>query len=72
MFDYDAYEKACKKVQKKNGSIIFLVGLTLPRYRLSQPYASLDMNLRQCLKGITPTAKNSRTVSFPYRRDWTA
>ena len=28
------------------GSIIFFVGLTLPRYRLSKPSASLDMNLR--------------------------
>ena len=31
---------------KKNGSIIFFVGLTLPRYRFSKPSASLDMNLR--------------------------
>ena len=31
------------------GSIIFFVGLTLPRYRFSKPYASLDMNLRQCV-----------------------
>ena len=30
----------------KNGSIIFFVGLTLPRYRFSKPSASLDMNLR--------------------------
>ena len=28
------------------GSIIFFVGLTLPRYRFSKPSASLDMNLR--------------------------
>ena len=52
-----------------NGSIIFFVGLTLPRYRLYQPSASLDMNLRQCLMGITPTAKNSRTACFLYRQD---
>ena len=31
---------------KKKGSIIFFVGLTLPRYRFSKPSASLDMNLR--------------------------
>ena len=31
---------------KKEGSIIFFVGLTLPRYRFSKPSASLDMNLR--------------------------
>ena len=30
------------------GSIIFLVGLTWPRYHSPKPYASLDMNLRQC------------------------
>ena len=30
----------------KKGSIIFFVGLTLPRYRFSKPSASLDMNLR--------------------------
>ena len=29
-----------------SGSIIFFVGLTLPRYRFSKPSASLDMNLR--------------------------
>lgn len=34
---------------KEKGSIIFFVGLTLPRYRFSKPYASLDMNLRQCV-----------------------
>ena len=32
----------------KEGSIIFLVGLTWPRYHSPKPYASLDMNLRQC------------------------
>ena len=31
---------------KLKGSIIFFVGLTLPRYRFSKPSASLDMNLR--------------------------
>ncbi len=34
------------KKQKYYGSIIFFVGLTLPRYRFSKPSASLDMNLR--------------------------
>ena len=38
------------KVDIKNpGSIIFFVGLTLPRYSFSKPSASLDRNLRQCL-----------------------
>lgn len=32
--------------EEKFGSIIFFVGLTLPRYRFSKPSASLDMNLR--------------------------
>ena len=32
--------------RKHFGSIIFFVGLTLPRYRFSKPSASLDMNLR--------------------------
>lgn len=32
--------------EKYKGSIIFFVGLTLPRYRFSKPSASLDMNLR--------------------------
>ena len=36
-------------VLNKNGSIIFFVGLTLPRYSFSKPSASLDRNLRQCL-----------------------
>ena len=35
-----------KEINKKIGSIIFFVGLTLPRYRFSKPSASLDMNLR--------------------------
>ena len=35
-----------KQKLKKIGSIIFFVGLTLPRYRFSKPSASLDMNLR--------------------------
>ena len=34
------------KLIKILGSIIFFVGLTLPRYRFSKPSASLDMNLR--------------------------
>ena len=34
---------------KNVGSIIFFVGLTLPRYSFSKPSASLDRNLRQCL-----------------------
>ena len=34
---------------KTKGSIIFFVGLTLPRYSFSKPSASLDRNLRQCL-----------------------
>ena len=38
-------EKISKLVIYK-GSIIFFVGLTLPRYRFSKPSASLDMNLR--------------------------
>ena len=42
----------------KKGSIIFFVGLTLPRYRFSKPYAILDMNLRQC-------------VGYLPRRRWT-
>ena len=33
-------------IWNKKGSIIFFVGLTLPRYRFSKPSASLDMNLR--------------------------
>ena len=33
-------------IYKEIGSIIFFVGLTLPRYRFSKPSASLDMNLR--------------------------
>ena len=34
---------------RNKGSIIFFVGLTLPRYSFSKPSASLDRNLRQCL-----------------------
>ena len=37
------------KRPKEKGSIIFFVGLTLPRYSFSKPSASLDRNLRQCL-----------------------
>ena len=49
---------------KKEGSIIFLVGLAMPHYRLLIPSASLDMNLRQCFRVITPTATNSGTACF--------
>ena len=76
LFDFchiviDSYIKA-KKVYfflSKNphisiGSIIFLVGLAMPHYRLLIPSASLDMNLRQCFRVITPTATNSGTACF--------
>jgi hypothetical protein len=49
---------------KNKGSIIFLVGLAMPHYRLLIPSASLDMNLRQCFRVITPTATNSGTACF--------
>ena len=49
---------------RKKGSIIFLVGLAMPHYRLLIPSASLDMNLRQCFRVITPTATNSGTACF--------
>ena len=49
---------------KNYGSIIFLVGLAMPHYRLLIPSASLDMNLRQCFRVITPTATNSGTACF--------
>ncbi|MBQ5523852.1 MAG: hypothetical protein IIT86_13830, partial [Oscillospiraceae bacterium] len=49
---------------KDYGSIIFLVGLAMPHYRLLIPSASLDMNLRQCFRVITPTATNSGTACF--------
>lgn len=47
----EAYLKYTKSAefQNKYGSIIFFVGLTLPRYSFSKPSASLDRNLRQCL-----------------------
>ena len=51
------------------GSIIFLVGLTMTHYRFAMPAASLDMNLRQCMRTFTPTAKNSGTACFLRRRD---
>ena len=41
-FASDKFEAQRKAI----GSIIFFVGLTLPRYRFSKPSASLDMNLR--------------------------
>lgn len=49
---------------QNKGSIIFLVGLAMPHYRLLIPSASLDMNLRQCFRVITPTATNSGTACF--------
>lgn len=52
------------KKNGKFGSIIFLVGLAMPHYRLLIPSASLDMNLRQCFRVITPTATNSGTACF--------
>ena len=58
-----------KKVQEFLGSIIFLVGLTMTHYRFAMPAASLDMNLRQCMRTFTPTAKNSGTACFLRRRD---
>ena len=39
-----------EKSQKKKGSIIFLVGLTLPHYKFSMLSANLDMNLKQCIE----------------------
>lgn len=39
-------QERVNKFAKLCGSIIFFVGLTLPRYRFSKPSASLDMNLR--------------------------
>ena len=36
-------------VRTNKGSIIFFVGLTLPRYSLLLSSASLDMKLRQCV-----------------------
>ena len=42
----DEFKAFCRSGNKNYGSIIFFVGLTLPRYRFSKPSASLDMNLR--------------------------
>ena len=56
------------RFNKNFGSIIILVGLTMPHYRCSMPPASPDMNLRQCCRVITPTATNSGTACFPHRR----
>ena len=53
---------------ENNGSITFLVGLTMPNCRFSMPSASLDMNLRQCFRLFTPTATNSGTACFLCRR----
>ena len=45
-----AFVMDVEKILHNNyGSIIFFVGLTLPRYSFSKPSASLDRNLRQCL-----------------------
>ena len=49
------------------GSIIFFVGLTMPRYRFSMPSVSLDMNPKQCFRGSIPTATNSRTARPRHR-----
>ena len=43
---YQSAEQEAERIEKNFGSIIFFVGLTLPRYRFSKPSASLDMNLR--------------------------
>jgi len=64
----DEYSRWHYTNYNKNGSIIFLVGLTMPHYRFSMPSASLDMNPRQCFRGFTPTAMNSRTACFLHRR----
>ena len=65
---FDLYENgkaiADGTVEHNYGSIIFLVGLAMPHYRLLIPSASLDMNLRQCFRVITPTATNSGTACF--------
>ena len=45
-FKHSSEKCASDRVVIKKGSIIFFVGLTLPRYRFSKPSASLDMNLR--------------------------
>ena len=60
----EALEKGLSKFEEKKGSIIFLVGLTMSHSRLLMPSASLDMNLRQCFRVITPTATNSGTACF--------
>ena len=46
VFAQDTGKGADIQSKKNYGSIIFFVGLTLPRYRFSKPSASLDMNLR--------------------------
>ena len=61
---YFSTKGSVPKIFIQNGSIIFLVGLAMPHYRLLIPSASLDMNLRQCFRVITPTATNSGTACF--------
>ena len=61
---YGFLDVFCISNYEKYGSIIFLVGLAMPHYRLLIPSASLDMNLRQCFRVITPTATNSGTACF--------
>lgn len=64
-FIFEYYKQSTAiNIFKKCGSIIFLVGLAMPHYRLLIPSASLDMNLRQCFRVITPTATNSGTACF--------
>ena len=64
-YEVDALDYVLKPVSYYIfGSIIFLVGLTMSHYRLLMPSASLDMNLRQCFRVITPTATNSGTACF--------
>lgn len=49
LFFSDKANGSVIEIDGKKGSIIFFVGLTLPRYSFSKPSASLDRNLRQCL-----------------------
>ena len=64
-FIFEYYKQSTAiNIFKKCGSIIFLVGLAMPHYRLLIPSASLDMNLRQCFRVITPTATNSGIACF--------
>ena len=58
---------APERYDERFGSIIFFVGLTMPRYRFSMPSVSLDMNPKQCFRGSIPTATNSRTARPRHR-----